>query len=591
MATVINTNIFELPGTITGQTRYYQLILDIVSQDAVKNTTTISWSIYVRGNYTGWIAEQYAIAALSWEPNYSVGDSGYAELFYSASRVERDDGLLTSGTLTIPHLINGTRTINASIGAQVYYNGDGYSYNCNGSASLTFPTIYQKAELVSTPDFNDEGNPTITYRNPLGENADFLKACISIDASFDSVPFRDVPKDYNGTYTFYLTEEERNTLRVNTSTSDSRIVYFSLATSVGGQVHYDKVPVTFYVINSEPTLNPTVEDIDADALVLTGNKNIILRNISDVQFNSGAVAKKGATIVSQTITCGAQSVTNTTGTGSFHDVNSENFVFTMVDSRGKKVTQTVTKQLISYIDLTCNIWDATAPDGVGNFKFMTRGSYYGGSLGAISNSLRVQYRFMEEGGEYSEWTDMTVSADKTMFTSYVYISGLDYQTRYIFQARAQDEYHKLLGTWIETSEKIIQGLPVFDWSREDFNFNVPVTIQGGSVDAIIEQGYENGWYYKKWACGLAECAYTYTGKVTLSNNLAGVFYTPSIAIDYPFDFASAPVVTVSGGSVSTINWARVFGGDVTHVGFTIVGNTEQPNVDVVVHIQVYGKWR
>jgi hypothetical protein len=44
---------------------------------------------------------------------------------------------------------------------------------------------------------------------------------------------------------------------------------------------------------------------------------------------------------------------------------------------------------------------------------------------------------------------------------------------YTFQAKAVDRLEEIL-----SAEKVVSTIPVFDWGHDDFNFNVPVTIQG-----------------------------------------------------------------------------------------------------------------
>jgi hypothetical protein len=71
------------------------------------------------------------------------------------------------------------------------------------------------ATITYAPNFNDESNPTIKYNNPAGKTVTSLQACISLDGSKADVSYRNIPK--KGTsYTFDLTDEERNVLRENT---------------------------------------------------------------------------------------------------------------------------------------------------------------------------------------------------------------------------------------------------------------------------------------------------------------------------------------------------------------------------------------
>ena len=77
------------------------------------------------------------------------------------------------------------------------------------------------------------------------------------------------------------------------------------------------------------------------------------------------------------------------------------------------------------------------------------------------------------------------------------MTGLDYQTTYTFQARIVDSIET-----VTTNEISVKAAPVFDWGQDDFNFNVPVTIQGSSVPSIVEQGTSGSWTFRKWSDGI-----------------------------------------------------------------------------------------
>ena len=128
-----------------------------------------------------------------------------------------------TGTITITHNADGTA---GNVGFQL--NGSVYTNRTNsytGSISLT--RIPRQANLTSAPDFNDEANPTINYSNPAGNSVSSLDACISLTGSRDDVGYRAVSK--TGTsYTFNLTEAERNVLRGACPNSNSLSVKFYL---------------------------------------------------------------------------------------------------------------------------------------------------------------------------------------------------------------------------------------------------------------------------------------------------------------------------------------------------------------------------
>lgn len=125
----------------------------------------------------------------------------------------------------------------------------------------------------------------------------------------------------------------------------------------------------------------------------------------------------------------------------------------------------------------------------------------------------------------------------------------------------------------------VRFTPTFDWSKSDFNFNVPVNVPGFSIgrvdmtDFVKETGTNGDWTYRKWNSGITECWCVATGSVALGSQVAG-FYQGAVNVNYPFTFSEPPTVFVDGGSSSTLDIARTFGTRHTDFAkFTILGLT------------------
>lgn len=77
---------------------------------------------------------------------------------------------------------------------------------------------------------------------------------------------------------------------------------------------------------------------------------------------------------------------------------------------------------------------------------------------------------------------------------------------------------------------------------------------GEGVDYIIETNTSNGWLYRKWHSGLAECWKTVTITAQTNSSDAGGYVSASAADpgNFPFTFASVPnvQVTVSSGGIT-----------------------------------------
>lgn len=340
----------------------------------------------------------------------------------------------------------------------------------SGGETVTLDTIPREATLTGASNFNDEQNPVINYDNPGGNSVTSLQACISLTGDSADIPYRNISKT-GSSYTFNLTTTERNTLRNATSTANSRSVKFILKAVIGSKTLTSTLSRTLTIVNANPTLNPSVTDTNALAASLTGDANKLVRYVSAVNVSSGAAAIKGATLKSISIVNGNNSLASTSGT--FDEVQSGDFVFTAIDSRSNTTTKTITKSIVNYVKLTCNIGNNT-PDAAGNFRFNVSGNYFKDTFGAVTNTLLVEYRYKVAGGAFSSWKTLSPAYGSNTYSAYVDFTGLDYQTVYTFQARATDKVKT-----VSTQEQPIQSTPIFDWGQDDFKVNVPMSAVRG----------------------------------------------------------------------------------------------------------------
>lgn len=437
-----------------GQTRNYTLSWSS-SPDIANNRSTITWWIDATGSYPYNVAERTLYAVIAGNVVVNKTD-----------RVMRGPGRVSSGSFVVYHATDGTFGFTVSIQAAVYTS----AVNCVGSGTFSLDQIPRAASITSAPNFNDEQNPVLGYSNPAGSAVSSLQACISLTGSAADVPYRNIPVS-GKSYTFSLTEAERNTLRLaTTSGSNSRKVVFIVKTVIGGNTFYSRAERVFTVANAAPSLSAAVEDSNQSTIALTGNKNVFVKFQSNAAVSMSVTAKKGATITGRRISCGGKSVSAASGT--LTAVESGSFVFTATDNRGNTVTQTLNKTLINYVKLTCNL-QASAPNAEGEMTFQVEGNCFNGSFGVSSNSVQVSYRYREDNGSYGDWTEADAVMSGNTYSAEVSLTGLDYTKQYTFQARAVD----LLMT-TDSAEKTVKTTPVFDWGKEDFCFNVQVTVKG-----------------------------------------------------------------------------------------------------------------
>ena len=483
--------------------RHYKLSWT-AAQNVANNKSTISWTLEAVGGDDSWYAERTVKVVIAGSTRFSKTD-----------RVQRYTGTVASGSFDLTHDSAGNKSFSASVEAAVYYS----AVNCTGSKSFTLDTIPRQATLTSAPNFTDEDNPVIKYNNPAGNSVTSLQACIAtVDGKSTYVQYRDIPKT-ESSYTFEFTDAERKLFRDATANSKSLDVKFYIKTVIGETTSYSSIQKTLSIVNANPTLSPEVFiSTDSDTYKLTGSTTKFIRYYTWPSYKFNAQAKKSAQIQETKIKCGDLI--------SYYDndrlegaMTSKDVVFTVTDTRGNVATKTVTTDMVEYIRLTCNI-DYTI-NAFGDVSGTIHGNYFFGSFGAVSNTLQVGYRYKEIDGDYGAWTYLTPTKDKNSNTySADFNMTVDYQKSYIFQAWAGDAFYEYnLNNGVFSTESSVQATPIFDWNQYDFNFNVPVTINGdltvtgaieGGADSVIESGYSsmgsNGnWYWRKWKSGRADC--------------------------------------------------------------------------------------
>lgn len=352
----------------------------------------------------------------------------------------------------------------------------------SGSSNVTLDKIPRQATLTAADNFTDEENPTVTFTNPAGDAVEYLGVCISSDGYSIEVPYKEITDKASTSYTFDLQPEEIEALwNVTLSGSNSRNVYFYIKTMIDGVEYLDKLQRTFKVVNCEPTLDPTVIDTNTRANVLTGdNPNKIIKGFNTIYVASGAAALKGASIIKQSIICGNTELS--TGNGTFTNADSASFIFSATDNRGNTVTQIISKELVDYTKLTCDL-KIGAPDADGDLEFYITGNFFEGNFGAANNVLAVEYRYARNNESYPTndngeeiWIHADAVVTDNKYVATINMDGLDYQSSYIFQARAADQIYY---EYIKTTNYRVKTTPVYDWSDVDFNFNVPVHASNG----------------------------------------------------------------------------------------------------------------
>lgn len=318
------------------------------TQDIATNSTTISWVLKSNGS----MSTGYCV----WGGPITATINGENVYYQSGrSRVYGGGAFRKTGTIVVQHDNDGTKSITMSVRAALYNS----EVNCTGSASYTLDPIQRYAYISDAENFTDEGNPVLSYANPLGDTLTSVQACLSLDGTTPVISYRDIDK--NGTsYTFNLTTAERNSLLSATPNSSTLDVYFIIKSVLYGETYYATVKRTMTVINANPTITGLeYYDTNSDTIAITGDDTKIVQLISTVEFKFALLsALKYATLTSvsieingatQTVTLSGSSQSNITKLfGTLNVSSSIQANIELVDSRGNKLNTSITVVVLQW---------------------------------------------------------------------------------------------------------------------------------------------------------------------------------------------------------------------------------------------------
>lgn len=477
------------------------------TQNVTNNTSTISWKLVGAGTGTG-----YYMAG-----NFKVVINGET-VYSSADRIQLRVGtVVASGTKTITHNSDGTKTFSASAEAGIYT----VAVNCRGSANFTLNTIPRASTMSCGPgvingwhtiNINRASSAfthTVTYK--FGDLSGSVYTKTTLTSLTWIIPddfYTQIPNAKSGTCTLTCQTYNGTTL-IGTSTA-------TFTASV------DET-------NCKPTLSPFLWDTNSTTVNLTGDDTRLIRYHSNLYAEANAAARKSATLTN-TVLQGDTTVFGDSYT--FNNVQKNSVTFWAYDSRGYEVSQTETLTMVDYTHLTCVIAN-TKPSTSGEFTFEVDGNCFNGSFGVVSNTLTVKYRYKTSSGSYTAWTTMAVSRSGHNYTATATINGLDYRETYTFQAMATDSLES-----VTTDEKAIKSLPVFDWSGSDFNFNVPVNFAAGAT------GISGGGGLMYGTCTTSGAT---TAKIVNCEGFTSLTTGASIRVKFSYaNTATSPTMNVNG---------------------------------------------
>lgn len=280
------------------------------------------------------------------------------------------------------------------------------------------------------------------------------------------------PRDVPATITWKIPMAFSKQFPYATSKTGKLISYYTY--SGKKEVNYTSTFVAKIADDAKPEIKSTVATTDAISLQLSGNTSTIISGVSNVQIHLSAAPTPGAYTKDKWCQNLPNYYSDRQGTTqTFIGHNNGVFRFGATDTRNRSAVKTITLAAIDYKSPTISI-DGIEINTSGVATIDISGTWFKGSFGKVSNDITVSYRYKaNSSSSWGSWTtipNVTKNDDGT-FSVTVTKNGLSYTETYNFEARVQDAINT-----VSSKEYIAKSLPVFDWSSDDFNFNVPVSV-------------------------------------------------------------------------------------------------------------------
>lgn len=506
--------------------------------------------------------------------------------------------IISSGDKVITHNTDGTKSISLSASAKNTY----WNINKTMSATVDLPKIDRLSTVVSATDFTDENNPTVTFDNPAGFD---VQPYLNFYDNNNNMVY-DLTRTTNITspYTWNITNEERELIRQATNQQSSYRVQIGVSTYnndtyIGSNSIARKMTYT----NATPTQAITTTETNATIVSLLGSSSAstIVQNASNLTFTITPTVKKSATVSKVEL----NGVPDTTSPYEFTDIipTTNTFNVKTTDSRGLYVEEVITKTLINYepIDILSVTFERPAPTS-DNVVLNAELRYFQATFGSTTNVPTIKWKKGETGQENTlSASDYTIDTqnNKIIITNLTLTNVISYQD----EARFYFYVNDLLTQDKDSHNYVTKGIPTFDAGEHDFQVNGQLYIADTNrenaypiIDYVFESGLSDGWYYRKWKSGLAECwANKMATGLDCTTASSGTYYGASASYSFPTGlFDTLDYITVAIGQGSHSSGLYPYQADTSSDESTCTiefrSFSSQTNANCPVHIHAYGQW-
>ena len=609
---------------------YFWVKWEVQEQDTASNKSTIAWSC---GLSPG---EKYYTNAIRMSAVTIDGVEVYAGGTYS-DITDYKDRTFGSGTLEVEHDGDGSKTlVVGAFSGWLYGNGD---YNAS-SRSFALPTIPR----ATTPGIGGVTIGETAHISLPRASSGFTHTLRYVFGGAAETIASGVTTGYD-----WLVPESLAAQIPNAASGKGTLT----CETYSGGTYIGTKSVTF-TASVPGSMKPTV--LSGWAAVTYDNSGTAAENMAAwVQGYSKAKAtfdaskvtcRQGAGISKFSITyLGKTTAGNPCRTETISTTGAT-VRCTVTDSRGLTAWEDFNIALLEYAppalvgaDLFRSDGEGTAADGGVHIAGVARARY--SALGGL-NSVTIKGYWKSVGGSYGAGETLTVgavglvtgdveiSADRSYIALLVLTDSLGNSARYeenipteqvafhlkeggngaAFGKAAETEYAlELAEDWelkggkkagagiLQTTAATDLGAAAEKIAVLDGDgtvcYRTPAELLADlGADYIVEQGTSDGWAYRKWSSGTAECwlleSKTITGSP--SSILGTAYYISTVLTDFPAIFSEPPRGYGSGRLGSGIGWLTCIPNKKASITLFITGNANSTEA-TVDSLLLTGRWK
>ena len=617
---ILSSSLIYRPTSSPSTTQIPGVSVELELTATPNNTTkksTIKWNLYLRNTGTSEFTNSTGTPSITASntyrvqftymnenttdpdsPNYENYDSGNITYYANFAANPNSRILLKSGetvnTIFTDKYVAVISDVSFSFKTNYSVASNNVATASDSRSSVYFDSIVPDVAVLNFTNFTNIDGPTVSYSLSYTSGVT-LTAKVSI-GNWQITRTIDNPKT-NGTYSFTMDVAENVALCNETWNTNTAIAMVTLTatTAYGSSTAIGSSILT--IQEASPQLAPTYQ------IIYTGSGgSSLIYGDNKITVNCNATFQKGAREGTFSIACGNKVINASSGT--FTNVESNIITCTVTDSRGNSTTKSITvAEFIDYIPLTCVV-ESTNPieneDESVTASFNISGAIFTGLINGTANTIVLQYR-ITSNGVADTWvtkpnSEITITNNKY---STVVTTSFPKTDKVLIDVKAQDSIKE-----VTTTSDTVTLTPVFDWSGTDFNFNVPIYLNGKLIPLISESGTftsgSNTFYYRKWNDGTSECWGNISGSVDISSsaNFGNLYSSEEISasnITFPEGlFIDKPDVIAQLESRGTVGFlvASTTSASATQSGsYQIVQPSNSSSPNYTICYQVKGRWK